>query len=259
MRAFLRFLAAIAVAIALYFVGSLVWLDTSYPGYTYRYRLSISPEIGGQVRTASSVIEVTAEESPFGGGGARLRGQAPYLDLGERGVLIFSLGNDYGGSDRAALWIGAKAFGNDSSIPNIKKLPALTGRRELPSESIPLAIWFPKTGDLTQRRALFPQDFEAAFGPGARIASASVEITREPVVLDIDKKLPWLAPLTAKPKGGGVLSTPEQMADRSRMSRGHLMRDNGNEPSFLVRMLGAGIIVAIKGIDRASCPDCVRR
>jgi hypothetical protein len=206
-------LAAIAVAIALYFVGSLIWLDRSFPAYTYRYRLSISPEIDGQVRTASSVIEVTAEESPFGGGGAKLRGQAPYLDLGDRGALIFSLGNDYDGSGRAALWIGAKAFGNDSSVPNIKKLPTLTGRRNLPLDSIPFAIWFPKSGDLTQRRALLPQDFEDAFGPGARIASASVEITRDPVVLDIDKRLPWLAPLTTKPKGG-VLTTPEQRADR---------------------------------------------
>lgn len=258
MECSVRVLAVIAVAIALYFVGPLIWLETSYPSFTYRYRLSISPEIDGKLHTASSVIEVTAEQSAFGGGGVRLRGQAPFLDLGERGALIFSLGEDYGGTGRAALWIGAQAFGNDSTTPNIRKLPALTGRRDLPSESIPLAIWFPKSGDLTQRRALLPQDFEAAFGPGARIASARVEITRDPIVLDIDKKLPWLAPLTTKPKGG-VLTTAEQRADRSRLSRANLMRDNDDEPSFLVRMLGARAIVARIGADRASCPDCIRR
>jgi hypothetical protein len=251
-------LAAIAVAIVLYFVGSLIWLDTSYPAYTYRYRLSISPEIDGQVRTASSVIEVTAEESPFGGGGVTLRGQAPYLDLGERGALIFSLGADYDGSGRAAAWIGAKAFGNDSSIPNIRKLPTLTGRRDLPPDSIPLAIWFPKPGDLTLRRALLQHEFEAAFGSGARIASASVEITRDPIVFDIDRTLPWLTPLTKKPKGS-ILTTPEDMADKTRIGYHQLIRNNDDEPSTLLRMFGAGVIVAIRGASRASCPDCVRR
>ena len=50
MRIFLGTLAAIVAAIALFFVGSLIWHDANYPGYTYRYRLSISPEIDGQVR-----------------------------------------------------------------------------------------------------------------------------------------------------------------------------------------------------------------
>jgi hypothetical protein len=256
-RVFLGVLAAIAVAIALYFVSSLIWLDTSYPAYTYRYRLSISPEIDGQVLTASSVIEVTAQEGPFGGGGAKLRGQAPYLDLGDRGTLVFSLGDDYGGSGRATLWIGAKAFGNDSSTPNIKKLPTLTGRRELPKDSIPVAFWFPKSGDLSVRRALLPQDFETAFGAGARIASASVEITRDPVVLDIDKKLPWLRPLMAKPSVGDVYEYYPP-ADRVRVTHGQLVRDE-ERPSLLARMLVAGLIVGIKGANRASCPDCVRR
>ncbi len=257
MRIFLGVLVAFVGAIALFFISSLIWHDANYPGYTYRYRLSISPEIDGQVRTASSVIEVTAEESAFGGGGATLRGQAPYLDLGERGVLIFSLGDDYSNSGRAALWIGAQAFGNDSSIPNIKKLPMLTGRRDLPGESIPLAIWFPKPGDPSVRRGLLPHEFEAAFGPGARIASSSVEITRDPIVFDIEKNLPWLQPLITKPTGL-VVGYPHELADKSRVSYRHLMR-NEPGPSVLLRMLGAGLVVAVKGVDRASCPDCVRR
>jgi hypothetical protein len=218
-----------------------------YPGQTYRYRLSISPEIDGQVRTASSVIEVTATESPFGGGGATLRGQAPYLDLGDRGVLIFSLGNDYDHNNtRAALWLGAKAFGNDSSIPNIYKLPSLTGRRDLPPDLIPIAIWFSKPGDPTVRRALVPQEFSDAFGPDARVTSASVEITRDPVVIDIDKKLPsWLFPLTAKTTGL-VITVPGGDA-ATNVRRHHLLRNDENSSSFIERMVGAGVTLALTG------------
>ena len=257
MRVFRSVLAAIAVAVPLYFVSSLIWLDTSYPEQTYRYRLSITPEIDGQLRTASSVIEVTSTESPWGGGGATLRGQAPYLDLGDRGVLIFSLGNDYDSNNaRAALWLGAKAFGNDSSIRNIYKLRSLTGRRDLRSDGIPLVIWFPKPSDLTERRVLFPHDFEAAFGSGARIASASVEITRDPVVIDIEEKLLLLQPLMTKPRG--LVIGQSNWAEPSNVRRFHLLRNNENSPSFFARMLAAGITVAIKVVAWASCPDCKR-
>ncbi len=257
----MRVLLAITVAVPLYFVGSLLLLDTMYPGQTYRYRLSISPEIDGQVRTASSVIEVTATESPFGGGGATLRGQAPYLDLGNRGVLIFSLGNDYGhNSARAALWLGAKVFGNDSSIRNIYKLPSLTGRRDLPPDLIPIAIWFSKPGDPTVRRALFPQEFADVFGPGARVASASVEITRDPVVIDLDRKLPsWLSPLTTETTGL-VVSGPDWAASTN-VQRRHLLRNDENSPSFTERLFGAGVTVALMPFwkKKASCPDCQRQ
>jgi hypothetical protein len=257
----MKVLLAIFVAVPLYFVGSLFLLQTIYPGQTYRYRLSILPEIDGQVRKASSVIEVTAEESPFGGGGATLRGQAPYLDLGERGVLIFSLGNDYDSDNaRAALWLGAKAFGNDSSIPNIYKLPSLTGRRDLSPDLIPVAVWFSTPGDLTVRRALLPQDFAGAFGPGAQIASANVEITRDPVVIDIDKKLPlWLSALTAKTTGL-VISGPDWAAPTN-VRRHHLLRNDENSPSFIVRLFAAGVVLPLMPFwsKRASCPDCQRR
>src|SRR6266852_2768355 len=72
-----------------------------YPNYTYRYRLTVNIEVDGKVRSGSSVIEVTWHGQPelgdVGPFHPRIRGQAPLVDLGDRGVVGASLlGEDWG-------------------------------------------------------------------------------------------------------------------------------------------------------------------
>jgi hypothetical protein len=121
---------------------------------------------------------------------ARLLGQAPVIDLGDRGIVIASLsagGNHNTGDEGAidALWICAMAFGSDSSYNELPKLPRLTGRRDLQPNGWPRLILLPNRSDPNTLRTFGPAGTEKIFGPGAHFTSAFVEITSDPVVISI--------------------------------------------------------------------------
>ena len=52
MKWFLGIIVAIAAVAGLY--------KLKYPTYTYRYRMTVEVDVGGEVRSQSSVIEVSA-------------------------------------------------------------------------------------------------------------------------------------------------------------------------------------------------------
>jgi hypothetical protein len=211
MRIFLWIVGGLAVAIA----AAVAWWVINYPTYTYRYRLTIAFEIDGVVHTGSSVIEVAHKGGPeFGGAGSyapKLYGQAVYIDLGRRGAIVAALTlgtfeGDVVKGPRNMVWIGASAFGNQSTKPELPELPRLRGRRALAADNLPDFIWFSNPADPATARRFLLHDIPALFGPNARLADAFVEITGEPVVLDIDKKLPWFEPLAREQKARGVIT-----------------------------------------------------
>ena len=171
-----------------------------YPNYTYRYRLTVNIEIDGKVHSGSSVIEVTWSKHPelpnAGSFSPILRGQAAMVDLGERGVVVATLinGESYGpAKDGAlgALWVCAEAFGNRSTYEEIPSLPKLRGKRDLALDKLPRFLWFSNPQDPTTAKILLMRDIPSIFGPSARFAGASVEITSDPIVIDINRKLTW--------------------------------------------------------------------
>lgn len=171
-----------------------------YPDYSYRYRLTVNIEVDGKIHSGSSVIEVKWRGGPVIGDGGpfgpSVKGQAALVDLGERGVVVATLINDksYGpAKDGAlgALWVAAEAFGNHSTGPEIPDLPKLRGKRDLELGKLPRLLWFSNPQDPTTARKLLVQDIPATFGPSARFAGASVEITNDAVVIDINRKLTW--------------------------------------------------------------------
>jgi hypothetical protein len=119
-------------------------------------------------------------------------GQAPLIDLGQRGVLIAALETDTG-NDAAvsARWLGAKAFGNDSSYDRLPELARERGRRDLKPDNWPRLMWLPDPLDPKSARKIGADEIESIFGGGARFTSAFVETTGDSVKIDIDKKLPW--------------------------------------------------------------------
>jgi hypothetical protein len=186
--------AALCIGVP-YFAYNLI-----YPDYTYRYRLELTLELDGKPYTGSSVIEVRwiggpsiSHQGAYAASGF-VYGQAPLIDLGTRGILIVGLINADSGSPHdavPALFLGAAAFGNDSSY---KKLPSLvreTGRRDLKPDNWPRLMWLPDRLDRTSARKIAPEEIESVFGPGARFTSAFAEMTSDPIMIDIDKKLPW--------------------------------------------------------------------
>lgn len=204
----MRVLGIIALCAVVLIVGVIAWWKSAYPTYSYRYRLTIAIEVDGKVHTGSSVIEVAWNGGPeFGDVGSyhpSIRGQATLIDIGPRGVVVAALvnGESYGAaSDGAlsALWIAARAFGNDSTNNQLRKLPHLAGRRDLAADNMPRLIWFSDIADPNTARKLMADDLPALLGSGARLAAAYVEITRDPIVVDIDKRLPWYRPLRGPP------------------------------------------------------------
>ena len=191
-----------------------------YPVYSYRYRLTVNIELDGKTHSGSSVIEVGWQEGiklgDSGGFAPMIRGQAALVDLGERGVVVATLINDesYGPAQVGALGalsMAAEAFGNHSTGPEIPDLPKLRGKRELELSKLPRLLWFSNPQDPTTARKLLVQDIPATFGPSARFAGASVEITNDPIVIDIRQKLLWLKPLEDKGPGNDIIYLPNKL------------------------------------------------
>lgn len=205
----------IAIAVAGYAIFKL-----TFPSYSYRYRLQISLSIDEKVHTGSSVIEVTWECGPKIAGlaqcSASLGGQAVLVDLGPRGVVVAALrtGENItpvpdGAVD--AVWLCSAAFGNRSTIAELPALARMSGRRNLSGSNLPRLIWFSNPSDPKSATKITFQNVASVLHPTARFTEAFVEITRDPIVVDIPKKLTWYSELRQQQRGGhGPLSRSGQ-------------------------------------------------
>jgi hypothetical protein len=205
----LGILLAIVVAVVVIF-------KVNYPTYSYRYRLQISLSIDGQVYTGSSVIEVVWECGPkitgLGRCAPSLGGEAALIDLGSRGVVIATLRSGENISpipDGAvdAVWLCANAFGNKSTNEELPALSHLTGRRDLSPSNLPRLVWFVNPTDMKSAQKITVLNVANVLDPTARFTEAVVEITSDPIVVDISNKLPWFSELRRLQKEGkGLLS-----------------------------------------------------
>jgi hypothetical protein len=192
-----------------------------YPNYTYRYRLTVNIEVDGKVHSGSSVIEVTWHGGPeigdVGGYSPTLRGQAPLIDLGNRGVVVVALiSKDWGQPDKTgdplgALWIAPRAFGKSTEATAIPQFSGLPGPRTLGIDNLPRFLWFSDPNDPTTAQEIRVQDMQAILGPSFRFDNAWVENTLDPIVIDIRAKFPWLKPLEDKPAGSNIIYLPNKL------------------------------------------------
>jgi hypothetical protein len=199
--------AFIAVAAVIYKVN--------HPTYSYRYRLQLSLEVDGKVHTGSSVIEVTWECGPkiadSGPCGPVLAGQATVIDLGSRGVVVATLhSGDSISPDGSidAAFLCTNAFGKRSSYEELPALPRLTGWRTLSTDNFPRLVWFSNPSDPKSAKKITVEDVPYSMDPTARFTEAFVEITKDPIVVDIRQALPWLGPLESKPPGSNIIYLP---------------------------------------------------
>lgn len=210
----MRTFGIIAVALTLLIAGVIGWYKASFPTYSYRYRLTISVELDGKVHTGSSVIEILHIGQPHipdaGSFIPQVRGQAAFVDLGPAGAIVAALGpgtqqtSDSPNYAVPAVWLAARAFGNQSTYKELPELEKLHGRRDLTSSNMPRLIWFPNIADPMSAKPFAARDVAGLLGPSARVVAAHVEITDTPVFIDIDKKFPWFNILN-RPLSQGVI------------------------------------------------------
>lgn len=204
-----RFATIVLILIGL----AVLWLRVSFPTVSYRYRLTIAVESDGQPHSGSSVIQVNYAFWPkmfselVGGnpGQGTVAGQAVLVDLGIRGALVAALaGLPTDNCSVKALYVLGRAYdpsrrrcisGYPLSLDNEKALAQKRGSVELTSDNLPAFIWFADKADATTMRKVEPNEFAAVIGDSTRLLSARVEITLDPVVIDLDKRLPALASL----------------------------------------------------------------
>ncbi len=194
-------------------VGMVVWYGVSYPGVTVRYRLTLEAHVNGELKTASGVREVTYSKQPavegHGGLSIGVRGEAIALDLGSRGTLFALLSP--GLDDRSgAEWIVLRAFDvAGGSFPGpveegVKQVLRLSGKRELPLNSIPKLVRFGNPSDLRSVEWVNPLNIGDHFGADAKLVRVTLEIvptgiwplndygiTGEPLTSGIESKLAW--------------------------------------------------------------------
>jgi hypothetical protein len=147
-----------------------------------------------------------------------VRGQAVLVDLGALGVLVASLGY----TDRTAVsaqWLALRALNPQPEMPegsyavtreSLRGLPEAPARADLMPDNLPQFIWFKDIADPATARPVKPTEFAAVLGGDARPASAQLEMTRDSIVIDIDKKLPWYDALEKSQKTFGIITEPRK-------------------------------------------------
>lgn len=203
----MKTLGKIVLFTALALLGLYGCFQISFPSYTDRFRLAMSFNIDGQEYSGSSVIEILwAGQLNMGQGpySAFTRGQAVFIDLGARGAIVAALMT--GASADGDLYSGNvsglpfKAFSTREHQVTVPELPKLSGRRNLSPDNMPRLIWFPNVADEKSARVFLVKDIPVLFGPTARLDTATIEFTSDPIVIDIDQKLPWYRDLAERQK-----------------------------------------------------------
>jgi len=169
-----------------------------YPTYTYRYRMTVAVDAGGETRSASSVIEVTATRVPqilteVGPYERSVEGQAIFIDLPDGKNIVALLASGAVGELRGypshviplAFRPSKNKWINDDEVPELR------GRRELTKEQMPTLVTVTDPTDARTARIVNVDELGSTFG--VHLRSISVEMTKDAVTpMDIERHLPFL-------------------------------------------------------------------
>ena len=203
-----RVLAGIIVAIALLIGGVVLWYKTSYPTYTYRYRMTVEVPVDGKVHSGSSVIEIRLVSQPqllpeMGPVRQEISGQAVYVDLGQgRNVFALLAAGPYARVYDYPAYVVPAHFDLSYQWRDLIKFPFLSGHWEIdpavePPDERPIFVTFSNLSDPKTVRLIQPDRFSEVFGPGVEPPTIIFEMTDAPVTRGIFRELPWLRDLRA--------------------------------------------------------------
>jgi hypothetical protein len=186
-----------------------------YPTYTYRYRMTVAVDAGGETRSGSSVIEVKAARQPqilteIGPFEMSARGQAVFIQLPDGKNIVAILAAGPTATEPFIFPIIPRAFKPSKYKGiNFDEVSELRGQRELTREQMPTLVTVTDPTDATTARVVSVDDLSSTLG--IRLRSISVEMTNDAVTpIDIERHLPFLNKLCEGPPGyrgyGGVFT-----------------------------------------------------
>ena len=186
------------------------------PRGTWRYKMTVEIETPEGVKVGSAVreinvihgIKITPESHPS----ISLKGEAVAVDLGERG-MVFALLNDAESLVFKAFPIPGKIPGGGGTTPEgIRYYAQLkTGSAVLPPKWVPMMVTFTDRNDPASVELVYQSEldfqnstpskgthynitdnFESIFGNGVKLKQVKIEMTEDPVTVEVVKWLPWL-------------------------------------------------------------------
>lgn len=182
----------LAVLVGLYCLYKL-----QHPSYVYRFRIALNVDTPSGPKSGSGVLEVRARRYPAwttlgnNSGETRLRGEAVFVDLGAgsegkpQHVIALLVSGPRGENvdfhslpNRVfeALWSQKPVSPNyHGSAAEMVKLPLGT-KAELYGGNMPTLVAFRDLSDPKTASVVDPTNFEATFGRGFRLKSATMEI-----------------------------------------------------------------------------------
>jgi hypothetical protein len=189
-----RTFGTIVLVLMLLLGGSFALYKVNYPTYTYRFRLSIAVDVGGETKTAASVIEVEAVMRPmpiiFSPVNSYVHGDAVFLDLGDRRDIVVLLACNPDGTQDCIPTLAPNEFGI-TELKNLAELETLRGSRELTGRFMPTLVTFRDLNDENSVRMVRSDQFEEIFGPDVHFKRVWIEMTDDAVTRSIEKKLLW--------------------------------------------------------------------
>ncbi|WP_370677164.1 hypothetical protein [Pleomorphomonas sp. PLEO] len=141
-------------------------------------------------------------------------GEAAMVDLGDRGILFCTIGGDYERAHQSlALWDFAlrlfpREGSKDQLAAHLDDLIRTHPKTTVSNAQLPLLIRFRDLADPMTAERIDPNDLEASFGSGVRIARSEFEILQTPelrwwqwfspppeipITKAIQARLPWLS------------------------------------------------------------------
>jgi hypothetical protein len=196
---------------------------------TTRHRMTFEVEVNGEVKSASSIIELEYSWASSTTGSPvitrRRRGVAAVIDLGPNGMLVAALTADFNEWRRRRDQFGLScsepastremfdaAFGLDyreawntslqkEFVAKVRKLPQ--GKRKLGDDHVPAFIWFPNGVSYRQAQQLCPEEFSRVIGTNVKLRTVTIEIApNAPVLTSLDIQAPWLDEMRNDKKNG---------------------------------------------------------
>lgn len=212
MRTLGKVAAKVAAIVGLLVLVLWVFVSTTWPSYTFRYRLICDVEVDGQSHTGSSVFEVTWQTEPAMSASRwsiQVEGDAVVVDLGNHGALLIPNSWVQTKEPSGAMMPYVAFWAFKDQLPSfsrgtftqsaLKALLRVRGKTKLAADDLPQFVWLKNINDPNSAQIITPNQFPQVIGGNARLVSLSVETTDEkPTQHSLSSRLPWFDAMLKK-------------------------------------------------------------